>query len=147
MRRRLRGAGERGGALPPRSSVCPVNRAISCFNKHIYWEYFRFSVVSQGALSQRAVGQSQVGNWHHGRQTVPKKGDPATGASERERVVRRCLAKRGSRKGRSCRCKGRADEKQPRRGNGWLGGAWRREDPGRDDPVAVKEGQTKSNPR
>ena len=50
--------GERGGALPPRSSVCPVNRAISCFNKHIYWEYFRFSVVSQGALSQRAVGQS-----------------------------------------------------------------------------------------
>ena len=50
--------GERGGALPPKSSVCPVNRAISCFNKHIYWEYFRFSVVSLLALSHRAVGQS-----------------------------------------------------------------------------------------
>ena len=48
--------GERGGALPPRSSVCPVSRAISCFNKHIYWEYFCFSVVSLLALSHRTVG-------------------------------------------------------------------------------------------
>ena len=50
---------ERRGALPPRSSVCPVNRAISCFNKHIYWECVSFSVVSLSALSHRTVGQSR----------------------------------------------------------------------------------------
>ena len=49
---------ERRGALPPKSSVCPVNRAISCFNKHIYWECFSFSVESLSALSHRTVGQS-----------------------------------------------------------------------------------------
>ena len=37
--------GERGGTTPQTDSVPSVDRAISCFNKHIYRRHFRQSVV------------------------------------------------------------------------------------------------------
>ena len=140
--------GERGGALP-RSSVCPVNRAISCFNKLIYWEYFRFSVVSQGALSQRAIGPS--GRRKATRQTTRRgentqgrvpagvgkiwigdcvgralKGDPVKGDGRKEcRSPRSGTDITGGRPYRKKVTQSRAHQ----RGNRWLGGAWRRDDP------------------
>ena len=39
--------GERGGTTPQTDSVPSVDRAISCFNKHIYRRHFRQSVVKK----------------------------------------------------------------------------------------------------
>ena len=56
-------AGERGGTLPPSNFVRPVNKAISCFNKHIYGEYLRCSVVSEFAFFQTPKVLKDGGNY------------------------------------------------------------------------------------
>ena len=49
-------AGARGGALPTNGYVRSANRAISCFNKHIYRVAFSLFVGSLFALVQNAKG-------------------------------------------------------------------------------------------